>query len=173
MNWTGSQAQKAIQTKSIKIIAIMIIPVGILLQTIDAWLFSTTYRIGWDSTNMGAYFISGAFVAGLGATYYSCLYYQKGKKLEHYITDYHFDKMGQFLALTCLVYLYFNINEYLIPIFTAPVEEEVHLNTLVFGEYAALFWFSQIVGLILPIFILLFKKGRKPLPMFIVGLWLL
>ena len=67
LNWTGSKAQKALQEKSIKIIAIMIIPVGILLQTIDAWLFSTTYRVGWDSTNMGAYFISGAFVAGVGA----------------------------------------------------------------------------------------------------------
>ena len=67
MNWTGSKKQKSIQEKSIKIIALMIIPVGILLQTIDAWLFSTTYRIGWDSTNMGAYFISGAFVAGVGA----------------------------------------------------------------------------------------------------------
>jgi molybdopterin-containing oxidoreductase family membrane subunit len=57
----------------------------------------------------------------------------------------------------------------LLPIFTAPVEEDIHLNTLVSGEYAPLFWFSQIVGLILPLILILFKKGRKPLPMFIVG----
>ncbi len=170
LNWTGSKIQKAIQAKSIKIIAIMIIPVGILLQTIDAWLFSTTYRIGWDSTNMGAYFISGAFVAGLGVLITVVYIIRWVRNLDHYITDYHFDKMGQFLALTCLVYLYFNVNEYLIPIFTSAVEEEIHLNALVFGEYAGLFWFSQIVGLILPIVILLFKKGRRPLPMFIVGL---
>ena len=43
LNWTGSNAQKAIQQKSIKIVAILIIPVGLILQTIDAWLFSTTY----------------------------------------------------------------------------------------------------------------------------------
>ena len=42
LNWTGSKAQKLLQEKSIRIIAIMIIPVGLLLQTIDAWLFSTT-----------------------------------------------------------------------------------------------------------------------------------
>ncbi|HHC78848.1 MAG TPA: polysulfide reductase, partial [Flavobacteriia bacterium] len=42
LNWTGSKTQKALQAKSIKIIAVLIIPVGILLQTIDAWLFSTT-----------------------------------------------------------------------------------------------------------------------------------
>jgi molybdopterin-containing oxidoreductase family membrane subunit len=170
LNWTGSIGQKAIQEKSIKIIAILIIPVGIMLQTIDAWLFSTTYRIGWDSTNMGAYFISGAFVAGVGALVTVVYVIRRVRKLENYITDYHFDKLGKFLGLACLTYLYFNINEYLIPIFTAPVEEDIHLNTLVFGEYAPLFWFAQIVGLILPLFMLLFKNGRKPLPMFVIGL---
>jgi Ni/Fe-hydrogenase subunit HybB-like protein len=170
LNWTGSKVQKALQEKSIKIIALMIIPVGILLQTIDAWLFSTTYRIGWDSTNMGAYFISGAFVAGVGALITLVYIIRRVRQLEHYITDYHFDKLGKFLVLACLTYLYFNINEYLIPIFTAPVQEDIHLNALISGEYAPLFWFAQIVGLILPLIILLFKKGRKPFPMFIVGL---
>ncbi len=170
LNWTGSKVQKAIQENSIKIIAVMIIPIGILLQTIDAWLFSTTYRVGWDSTNMGAYFISGAFVAGVGALITVVYVVRKVRKLENYITHFHFDKMGKFLVLACLTYLYFNINEYLLPIFTAPVEEDIHLNALVSGEYAPIFWFSQIVGLILPIIILLFKKGRKPLPMLIVGI---
>lgn len=169
-NWNGSKAQKAIQEKSIRIIAFLIIPVSIILQTIDAWLFSTTYRIGWDSTNMGAYFISGAFVAGLGALVTMVYIIRRVRGLENYITDYHFDKLGKFLGLACLTYLYFNINEYLIPIFTAPVEEDIHLNSLVFGEWAPLFWFAQIVGLLLPLIIMLFKKGRKPLPMFIVGL---
>ncbi len=170
LNWTGSNKQKLIQEKSIKIIAVMIIPVSIILQTIDAWLFSTTYRIGWDSTNMGAYFISGAFVAGLGALITMVYIIRRIRGLENYITDYHFDKLGKFLGLACLTYLYFNINEYLIPIFTAPVEEDIHLSALVSGEWAPLFWFSQIVGLLLPLVLLLFKTGRKPFPMFIIGL---
>lgn len=170
LNWSGTKVQKLVQEKSIRIIAVMIIPVGILLQTIDAWLFSTTYRIGWDSTNMGAYFISGAFVAGLGALVTMVYVVRKVRGLDNYITEYHFDKLGKFLGLACLTYLYFNINEYLIPIFTAPVEEDIHLSALVSGEWAPLFWFAQVVGLLLPILILLFKQGRKPGPMFIVGL---
>ena len=170
LNWKGSKAQKAIQTKSIKIIAIMIIPVGIILQTIDAWLFSTTYRIGWDSTNMGAYFISGAIVAGVGALITVVYVIRRVRQLEGYITEFHFDKMGKLLVLSCLTYLYFNINEYLLPIFTAPVQEEIHLKALVSGEYSVIFWFSQIVGLLLPIGLLLFKRFRKPFPMFIIGM---
>lgn len=170
LNWTGSKAQKLLQEKSIKIIAIMIIPVGLLLQTIDAWLFSTTYRIGWDSTNFAPYFISGAFVAGVGALVTLIYIIRKAKKLENYITDYHFDKLGKLLALACLIYLYFNINEYVIPLFTAKKGELTHLETLFTGGYSFLFWAVTIIGLLIPIIVLLFKKGRKPNSMFIIGL---
>ncbi len=170
LNWKGSVAQKAIQTKSIKIIALMIIPVGLLLQTIDAWLFSTTYRVGWDSNNFAPYFISGAFVAGVGALITVIYILRRANKLEKYITDFHFDKLGKLLVLACLIYLFFNINEYLIPAFTAKKGEAVHLETLFTGLYAKLFWLVTIGGLVLPTIILLFKKGRKPFPMFIIGI---
>lgn len=170
LKWTGSQAQKTIQEKSIRIIAIMIIPVGLLLQTIDAWLFSTTYRIGWDSTNFAPYFISGAFVAGVGALIVVIYIVRWAKKLENYIKESHFDKLGKFLVLACLTYLYFNVNEYFIPYFTAKKGEMVHLETLFTGSYAPLFWLVMIGGLVLPILVLLFKKGRKPLPMLFVGI---
>ena len=170
LNWVGNKAQKAIQTKSIKIIALMIIPISIMLQTIDALLFSTTYRTGWNSTNMPAYFISGAFVAGVAALIAVVYVVRRTKKLESYITDFHFDKLGKLLALACLIYLYFNMNEYLIPAFTPSKEEDIHLRTLFTGSYSYLFWLVTIVGLILPIILLMFKKGRKPLPMFIIGM---
>ena len=170
LNWTGSIRQKKIQLKSIQIIAILIIPAGFILQTIDAWLFSTLFRVGWDSTNMGAYFVSGASVAGIGALATVVYVIQKAYRLEAYITDLHFDKLGKFLVLTCLIYLYFNINEYLIPEFTSKKEEITHINVLFTGEYAPLFWFVTIGGLVIPILALLFKQGRKPLPMFFIGL---
>lgn len=170
LNWSGSETQKAIQLKSIHIIAILIIPVGFMLQTIDAWLFSTLFRVGWDSTNMGAYFISGASVAGVGALVAVVYVLRRVYKLEGYITEFHFDKLGKFLVLTCLIYLYFNLNEYLIPQLTSKKESTTHMNVLLKGDYAPLFWFVQIGGLIIPIIVLLFKKGRQPFPMFIISL---
>ena len=170
MNYSGTDAQKRIHLNSIQIISILIIPAGFMLQTVDAWLFSTLFRVGWDSTNMGAYFISGAAVAGIGALVAVVYVIRRAYHLEEYITDFHFDKLGKFLALACLLYLYFNINEYLIPEFTSKKEEVTHMNLLVSGEYAPLFWFVIVGGLIIPIIALFFKKGRKPLPMFLIGL---
>lgn len=170
LNWTGSTAQKAIQSRAIQILAFMILALGIILQTIDAWLFSTTHRIGWNSTNLAAYFISGAFVAGVSALIVVVFVVRKAKSLENYITDLHFDKLGKLLVLACLIYLYFNMNEYLMPLFNPQKGVVTHLDVLFTGAYAPLFWFVTIGGLIIPILVLLFKKGRKPLPMFIIGL---
>ncbi|RLD64504.1 MAG: polysulfide reductase [Bacteroidetes bacterium] len=170
LKWSGSSMQWALQKKSIKTVALLIIPVALILQTVDAWLFSTTYRIGWDSTNLGPYFIAGAMVVGVGSLIAVMFVLRKAYSLEKYITKLHFDKLGQLLVFTCLVYLYFNINEYLLPAFTAPKAEEIHLQELFTGHYAPMFWFVTIGGLIIPILILIFPKGRKPLPLFIVAI---
>ena len=170
LNWKGSTAQKAIQNRSVQIIAVLILPLGLILQTIDAWLFSSTYRIGWNSTNFGPYFISGAFVTGIGTLVAGIYVVRQVKGLQEYITEDHFDKMGKLLALSCLIYLYFNANEYLMPAYMSTVNEAIHLETLFSGHYSSLFWFVTIGGLVVPIIILLFKKGRKPLPMFFIGL---
>jgi molybdopterin-containing oxidoreductase family membrane subunit len=169
LKWTGSAAQKALHSQSIWVLSVLILMAGILLQTIDAWLFSTTYRIGWDSSALAPYFISGAFVAGIGALVTVIYIVRRTRKLEEYITEGHFDKMGKLLALACIIYLYFNINEYVIPFFTAKKGEDVHLEALLTGHYAGLFWFVTIAGLVIPIILLFFKKGRRPLPMFLIG----
>ena len=167
--WKGTSAQFRISARAINILCIVIIPVAFSIHTVTSWLFATTYRSGWDSTNFGAYFISGAFLVGAGAVVVAMYVFRRYYHLEKYITEMHFEKMGRIVVLLALLYLYFNINEYLVPAFKMKKPEEAHLTGLFTGEYALLFWFAILVGMIIPIVILLFKKGRKPLPVFIAG----
>ena len=170
LNWKGSAAQKAIQQRSVQIIAVLILPLGLILQTIDAWLFSSTYRIGWNSTIFGPYFISGAFVAGIGTLVAAIYMVREVKGLQDYITDEHFDKLGKLLAFACLVYLYFTANEYLMPAYMSTVNERIHLDALFSGHFSTLFWLVTVGGLVFPILVMMFKKGRRPLPMFIIAM---
>ncbi len=168
--WNGSKQQIRISDKAINLLCITIIPVAFSIHTVTSWLFATTYRPGWDSTNFGAYFISGAFLVGAGAVVVAMFVFRKVYHLEKYITEEHFDKMGRIVVLLALLYLYFNVNEYLVPAFKMKKPEEGHLHELFAGAYAPLFWFAILVGMLIPVTILVFKKGRKPLPMFIAGL---
>ena len=167
--WKGTAAQDKIRDRSITILCVIIIPVAFCIHTVTSWLFATTYRPGWDSTNFGAYFVSGAFLVGAGGVVVAMYVFRKVYKLENYITDMHFDKMGKILVMLSLLYLYFNINEYLVPAFKMKKPEEEHLTQLFAGEFAPLFWFAITVGMIVPILIVIFPKGRKPAPMFIAG----
>jgi Ni/Fe-hydrogenase subunit HybB-like protein len=167
--WKGGDEQFKISNRSILILCITIIPVAFTIHTVTSWLFATTYRPGWDSTNFGAYFISGAFLVGGGAVVVAMYLFRKHYQLEEYITAKHFDMMGKVVVLLALIYLYFNVNEYLVPAFKMKKSEEAHLGALFGGRFALLFWFCILVGMIFPMFILLFKKGRKPFPAFVAG----
>jgi Ni/Fe-hydrogenase subunit HybB-like protein len=168
--WKGTKEQVKINERAIKILSITIIPVAFSIHTVTSWLFATTYRPGWDSTNFGAYFISGAFLVGAGGVAVAMYLFRNHYHLENYIKESHFDKMGKILILLALLYLYFNINEFLIPAFKMKKPEAEHLSELFTGRFSILFWFAILTSMILPILILLTKKGRKPLPMFIAGI---
>ena len=117
-------------------------------------------------------------MAGAAVIIIAMFFVRRSLKLEDYITDEHFDRMGKLLVLLSLVYLYFNINEYLGPAFKMVGVEGEHITELFFGKYAWMYWMVQIFGLILPIAVLVFTKARRPFSLLIVsflviiGAWL-
>jgi len=169
MNWTGTPKQDKILEQVSVILSITVIPVAFAIHTVTSWLFSTTWRPGWDSTNLGPYFVSGALMAGAAVIVIAMYFFRKSLFLKEYITLNHFDNMGKLLVLLSLVYLYFNINEYLGPAFKMVGVEGEHITELFTGKYATMYWFVQIGGLIIPIVTLIFKWARKPFPLMIIS----
>ena len=173
LGWQGTQEQWRLLKKSIKIMMVLILPVAFSIHTVTSWLFAVTLRTGWHSTIFGPYFVAGAFVAGSAAVTIAMYIFRKRQNLQDYLTDYHFDMMNKLLVLTLLVYLYFNINEYLVPGYTWERLDGQHLQELFLGHEAPLFWLTQIFGMILPIFLLLLKPMRKPLPSLVISIFVL
>ena len=173
LNWQHSSEQFKILFKSMRILMILIIPTAFAIHTVTSWLFAATPRAGWDSTIFGPYFLTGAFVAGAAAVIVLMFFFRNNYKLHNYLTEMHFDKMAKLLVLVAIVYLYFNINEFLVPAYKLKQADAIHLHELFVGHFAPLFWFAQITGLIMPIVLLLFKKMRKPLPLTIIAVFVL
>ncbi len=170
LGWKNKPEQYKIVKRSIAILCVLIVPVALSIHTVTSWLFATTFRPGWDSTNFGAYFVSGAFMVGAaGVIAGMFILYRFFPRYDQYITKKHFDRMGKLLVLLSLIYLYFNINEYLVPSYKMKGEEANYLHELFSGDYAPMFWSVQIFGMIIPICVVIFKKGRKPLPLFIIA----
>jgi len=169
LGWIGSEDQYKILHKSVSMLAIIIVPVALGIHTVTSWLFASTLRGGWNSTNFGPYFVAGAFVVGAAAVI-SLMYVARQRyKLEEYLNDDIFDKMGKLLVMLSLVYTYFTINEYLTPAFKMMGGEKALITDLFVGHFAPMFWGVQIFGVLIPLSVMLFKKGRKPFPLFIVA----
>ncbi len=173
INWNDDPKQWKMLQKINKILALTVLPVAFAIHTITSWLFATTWRPGWDSTNLGPYFVSGAFMAGAAIIIVAMYFIRQHMNLGKYITIIHFDKMSKLLVLLSLVYLYFNINEYLGPAFKMVGVEGEHITELFVGKYAPMYWLVQIGGLVLPIILLLYKPLRKPLPAAIISVLVL
>jgi molybdopterin-containing oxidoreductase family membrane subunit len=170
LNYSDAPEQNRIIHRSIRTLSIILIPAALSIHTVTSWLFAFTTRPGWDSTIFGPYFVSGAFVAGCAAVIIAMYFFRYNYKLQNYIEDLHFDRMGKVLVLMCLVYLYFNINEYLVPAFKLKKADALHLHELFSGGEAMMFWLVQLGGLVIPIILLIFSWFRKPLPIMLISI---
>jgi len=169
LGWADKPEQFKLINRFMGILLVLVIPVALSIHTVTSWLFAMTLRDGWDSPIFGPYFVSGAFVAGSAAVIIAMYFFRVNYKLKNYITDLQFDKMGKLLVLVSLVYVYFNVNEIIVPAYKLKEGESGHLMSMLYGGESFIFWTVQIFGLILPFILLLFGKMRKPLPSTIIS----
>lgn len=160
VGWENNLLQRCLLKRAMSILVIVILPVAISVHTISAWLIAFTLRPGWDSTIMGPYFVFGALMAGTAIMILIIAKLRHGYMLEHYLTPAHFNNLSKILLALTAFYLYLNINKYGVPAFKMAKEERILLNDLFYGKHAFLFWFTQIVGLVIPIIMLSFKRIR-------------
>ena len=173
LGWKGKAKQFKLMHNYTRILLILIIPIALSIHTVTSWLFAMTLRSGWDSPIFGPYFVSGAFVAGCAAVIITMYFFQKNYKLEQYITTDHFDRMGRLLVLVALVYVYFNINEIIVPGYKANTANANHVHEMLYGHESIMFWMVQLGGLVIPFILILFRPMRRGLPLTLISIVIL
>jgi Ni/Fe-hydrogenase subunit HybB-like protein len=177
IGWTGTKTQWHLLEKSMTIMTIIIIPIAVSVHTVVSYIFAMTLRPGWNSTVFGPYFVAGALYSGSAGVILGMFVFRKLYHLEKYITPRHFDLMGRLVLALTLIYAYLNLNEYWVPAYKMATQEGVLLKDLFFGNYSGIFWTLQFGTVLLPIIIMSFPKGRKPLSLaitcviIVVGAW--
>lgn len=160
MNWQGTDEQYRLLNKAMKLLSVVILPVAVSVHTVSAWLLAMTLRPGWNTSLMGPYFVFGALMAGTAILILIIAQLRHGYRLERYLTPAHFNHLSKILLALTAFYLYLNINKYGVPAYKMSKEESFVLNDLFRGHNAYFFWFSEIVGLVIPMVMLSFKQVR-------------
>ncbi len=166
LGWTGSDKEQHLLEKCISMLAIFIIPLAISVHTVVSWIFAMTLRPGWNSSIYGPYFVMGAIYSGGAAVILSMYVLRKVFHLEDYLEPIHFRNLGLLLLTFCLLYLYFNINEYLTSGYKVEGPEKSLLQGVFFGSYATLFWSVQSMVIIIPLLLMVAVLAVKSLRRF-------
>lgn len=161
LGWIGTPHQKALLEKAISFMAIFIIPLAVSVHTVVSWIFAMTLRPGWNSSIFGPYFVVGAVYSGTAGVIFSMYVLRRVFHLEDYVEELHFQKLGLLLLAFSLIYLYFNINEYLTAGYKLEGSERLLMARLFAGDYAVLFWAAQSLCVFIPAALMIAVLGFK------------
>jgi molybdopterin-containing oxidoreductase family membrane subunit len=160
LRWRNTADQKSILEKNITWICYIIIPIAISVHTVVSWIMSMTWRVGWDSTIFGPYFVIGAIYSGLASILLVMVLFTWAYNLQEYLTKQHFANMSKLILVLAFTYLYFAISEYLTLGYKSDENDIELMEELFYGAYAGLFWFFILGGLVIPViilFVIIFK----------------
>ncbi len=170
VGWRGSPGQHRALGKSIGVMMVLIIPIAVSVHTVVSWIFAMTLRPGWNSSVFGIFFVAGAIFSGVATLVIILVILRKVYHLEEYITEKHFVYLGYFIASFALIMIYFNVTEYLTTGFKLEEGEEFLFRQLFIEEFAWMYWFYLIGGLIIPGLIILYKRTRTVYGIFVAAI---
>ncbi|NHJ33347.1 MAG: polysulfide reductase, partial [Asgard group archaeon] len=154
LGWQNTEEQHKILEKNITRMSYIIIPIAVSVHTVVSWIMSMTWRVGWNSTIFGPYFVIGAIFSGLASLLIAMVLFSWAYKLQEFLTKQHFVNLSKLLLTFTIFYLYFSLSEYLTVGYKSEIHEIELLHQLFYGEYAALFWYFILGGLIIPMILL-------------------
>lgn len=140
LGWRGNRNQWQRLEQVLRVVAILIIPIGISLHTVTSWIFSTTVQPGWKSTILGPYFVVGAIFSGLGLLVIVITAFRSRLGLQWYLQLMHYRRLRVLLIVLNITWFYFTYTEYLTLIAGQELVEVPILASKIWGEFAPTFW---------------------------------
>ena len=161
LKWKGMPGQRTVLSRSMTLMAILIIPLAVSVHSVLAWVFAVTSRDGWHSSIFGPYFVVGALFSGVAAVILVVSAFRKAYHLEKFIGQKQFRYLGLLMLALGATYLYFTIAEFLTEGYTQFVSTVPFLRSLLVADYAPLFWPFLIVGIVIPVLLVAIPKTRN------------
>jgi Ni/Fe-hydrogenase subunit HybB-like protein len=127
----------------------------------------------WHSTIFGPYFVVGAIYSGVAVLMVAMYLLRRGLGIGEFLSDKVFNNLGLMFLAFALLWGYFTFAEHLTVWYGNEHAERAVFDFRISGGYAWLFWTMIVVNIVIPLSILPFPKGRKPLGTAIVGLGVL
>jgi len=161
-HWRGSEGQVHRLNWGITAMAVIIVPLAVCVHSVLGWIYAVTLRPGvGGSTVFSIYFVVGAVYSGLGAMLVVVYAFRRFYHLEKYIEVKHFLYLALIFLAADLTMIYLTVSDFLVPAWAAEILNAEYITSLTVGTYAPEFWFTLLVGFIVPGIIVAIPQTRK------------
>ncbi|HEX9118372.1 MAG TPA: NrfD/PsrC family molybdoenzyme membrane anchor subunit [Anaerolineae bacterium] len=173
LGWQGNREQWRRLERVLRVISILIIPIGVSLHTVTSWILSTTMQAGWHSTILGPYFVVGALFSGIALVFILLTVVRTLSPVKYYVEEKHYRLLGWLFITMSIVWFYFTYTEHLTMVAGQEEAEFPVLASKLWGADAGAFW-GMVLLMLIAVFILagphLIAERWTRLPIFRPGL---
>ena len=172
MGWRGTHDQWRHYTRAYVYLAALATPLVLSVHSVVSWDFAMSLVPGWHGTIFAPYFVAGAIYSGVGMVLTLLIPLRKALKVEHMITEFHFDNLGKLTLFTGSILFYAYVMEYFIAWYSGNVYEQAAFWNRAFGPM----WWGGWTMIICNAFVsqlLWFRRVRTNLTaMFVISIFI-
>ncbi len=172
IGWTGADSQWRHYTRGYLYLAALATPLVLSVHSVVSWDFAMGLVPGWHGTIFAPYFVAGAIYSGIGMVLTLIIPLRKVLKIEHLLTDYHFDNLAKLTLLTGSILFYSYGMEYFVSWYSGNTFEQTAFFRRAFGPQ----WWGGWSMIICNAFVsqlLWFKKIRTNLTsLFVISIFI-
>lgn len=160
--WQASPAQHRLLNRAIGLVAIMIIPLAVSVHSVLAWAFAiTSIRPWWSEELWPPLFVVAALYSGIALVILALAWLRRTFRLQSFITDRHFVRLGFILVPFGAAYLYMSVADFLPGAYHGQPATAAVFKALLVGAYAPWFWIFVVGGMAIPLLIIALPPTRR------------
>src|SRR3546814_627176 len=149
LGWRGSARQWALHQRAHRIVALTLIPLLFVAQTIVSFETVGSLVPAWHETREPLHYVASGFLSGLAMVLLIALLLRTRLGLHHHIDERYIDLLGRLLLASALILAYLHAAGW----FTAWLGEEVlraALWTRMTGSYWPFYWSGLVLAVLPP-----------------------
>ncbi|MCG7393441.1 polysulfide reductase NrfD [Microvirga sp. ACRRW] len=159
LGWRGSVRHWAYHQRAYRLVAILVLPLILIMQSTVAFEFAVTLVPDWHETRQPLHFVATGLSQGLSIVLLVAVLLRWGLQLGRYIDEVDIDLLGKFVLTSALVSGYLYLDEIISALLADSLAQEATFNRMI-GDYAGLYWTAIAYGVLFPQ-LLWFKAARQ------------
>lgn len=169
LGWRGSIRHWSYHQAAYRLVAVLVLPLILIMQSTVAFEFATTLVPDWHETRLPLHFVATGLAQGLSMVLLIAMLLRWGLRLEDHIDDRDVDLLGRLALASAIVAGYLYLDEIAAAFLSAPVQRNATLDRIT-GEYAGYYWAAVAFTVAVPQILWLGAARRSVIASILAGL---